>query len=355
MSRLQLEVFLKRDDWNLQLDLDLQLEGATAIFGHSGAGKTTLLRILAGLEQVPGCRVGYAGQTWQDDDAGVWIPPHKRRLGYVFQESSLFEHLSVRGNLSYARKRARGTLDTDRALKQLGVGELMDRRIATLSGGEKQRVAIFRALLSYPQLILMDEPVVALDAASRESVLRCIQLCHREIGAPIVYVSHALDEVARLADRIVLVKDGRLVTVGPAAEVLLHPDILARPDEGLETLVEARVREIDARYGLVRLGFAGGDLWVTDGHLQEGQLVRVRIMARDLSLTLERQQGTSIQNIVAGRIVHIRAADSAQIIVELDAGGVHLLAQITRRSAVRLGLEPGLRVFAQIKSVALLS
>lgn len=377
-STLSIKAEQARDDFSLSIDAKIDLSGITAIFGKSGAGKSSLLRIIAGLDKLPNAHVVFGTEAWQVDVAGnnksIWRPAHQRRIGYVFQHPSLFEHLTVEGNLEYARKRAHPQ-PSDHAkshinafsehseidiLTSLGVKPLMSRSVRGLSGGEKQRVAIARALLSNPQLLIMDEPVSALDVVSKEEVLEVIQWLHQSIDIPILYVSHSLSEVARLADSILLIKDGKVIEQGEAARMMLHPEISIDTNLLLETIIDATVAEIDERYGLCRLEFSGGALWVNHKNLLLGQPARARIMARDLSLALEKPKNTSIQNIVAVSIVSFRdLADSensasSQCLVELDANGVSLLAQITRRSVDQLGLVVGQAVFAQIKSVALL-
>lgn len=367
-SNIRVEAQDERGDFSLNLDLDIQARGVTAIFGRSGAGKSSLLRTIAGLDRIPAAQVQFAGQVWQANQASgqdggqaaIWVPPHKRNIGYVFQNTSLFEHLSVRGNLDYARKRVatghgRDSGFSEQKLSKLGIDLLLDRPVSALSGGEKQRVAIARALVSNPQLLLMDEPVSALDAKSKEQVLATVQEIHRHVEIPILYVSHSLDEVARLSDRVLLMQEGRVLAQGATTEMLLHPAIAIDSGTLLETIIDAELVELDEHYGLSRLAFAGGDLWVASQRLQKGDRVRARIMARDLSITLEPQQQTSIQNSVPAIIVRMREPEGAQVVVELDASGCRLLAQVTRRSADRLKLEAGKQVYAQIKSVALLS
>lgn len=363
MSRLRVRAVDQRGSFVLDIDAEIQLQGVTALFGKSGAGKSSLLRIIAGLDHIPGNRVNFDQEVWQNDQQKICLAAHQRQVGYVFQNPSLFEHLNVKGNLDYARKRASARpytgdqTDSTDFLSALGVDHLMSRKVSGLSGGEKQRVAIARALLSRPRILLMDEPVSALDGASREEVLSLIQSIQKKLSIPVIYVSHSLDEVARLADQLVLIEEGRIRAQGPTVDMLLHPGIaLQSMNRAAETIVDARVVELDEKYGLCRLAFAGGDLWVANQSLAVGDQSRARIMARDLSITLERQTGTSIQNIVEAQVRGIRDdGQGAQLLVELDARGCKLLAQITRRSRDQLGLFEGKAVYAQIKSVALLN
>jgi molybdate transport system ATP-binding protein len=328
----------------------------TAVFGPSGCGKTTLLRAVAGLEPAARGRLRIDGETWQD--ARGFVPPHRRAVGYVFQEPSLFSHLRVAGNLRYALKRVPSgerRVSMDEAVRLLALERMLDRDPVSLSGGERQRVAIARALLTSPRLLLMDEPLAALDQRSRAEILPFLERLHERLALPVLYVSHASDEVARLADRVVLMEAGRVTGSGPVAEIFTRLDLpLARADTA-EAVVEAVVAGQDPDYHLSHLDFPGGRLTVPGTDLPTGRRVRVRIPARDLSLTLERQSGTSILNILPVRVEGLAREGPAQCIVRLDAGGVPLLARVTNRSAAELELRPGAEVFAQIKSLALLA
>jgi molybdate transport system ATP-binding protein len=329
--------------------------GVTALFGPSGSGKTTLLRAIAGLERDPVglCRVGET--LWQD--GAFFLPTHRRPLGYVFQEASLFGHLSVRGNLEYGLKRVppderRVTLDEAAAL--LGVAPLLDRRPHGLSGGERQRVAIARALLTSPRLLLMDEPLVALDRASKREILPYLERLRDELAMPVLYVSHAPDEVARLADHLVLLDAGRVRVAGPLRALLTRLDLAREQGIEAEAVVEARVADHDPIYHLTYLDFPGGRFSLARNSLPVGQRVRLRVLARDVSLTLERQTGTSILNIFPALVDGLAEDGPAQILVRLDVAGTPVLARITRKSASVLALAPGRRVYAQVKTVALL-
>ena len=355
--------------FDIQLDLEILAAGVTVVFGPSGSGKSTLLRTLAGLQRFPDAYIQFHDQIWQK--AKLCVPPHRRRIGYVFQDPSLFEHLDVAGNLNYARKRAASatTADSmafksrfDHCLASLDLEDLMSRQVATLSGGQKQRVVIARALLSQPQLLLMDEPVSALDIPSKQQILGSLRRLVEELEIPLIYVTHSLDEVAQLADRVVLMDAGRVLEQGPVADLLLSPKLRRMSNSGAETLLEVEVVELDDDYGLARLRFAGGDLWVTNRQLNINDRTRVRLLARDLSIALEPPGQSSIQNRLRATVVSIDRdlhgqgqETDGQAMVELDAGGHRLLAQITRKSADELSLEPGLNVYIQIKSVALLN
>ncbi len=345
---------LRRGAFTLDVDLELPGRGVTGLFGPSGCGKTTLLRALAGLEHDPGgyCRVGDA--VWQDGDRTLAV--HRRPLGYVFQEASLFPHLTVRGNLEYGLRRvprARRRVGLPEVAELLGLGELLGRRPAALSGGQRQRVAIARALLTSPRLLLMDEPLASLDRASKGEILPYLERLHRELALPVVYVSHAPEEVARLADHLVVMAAGRVRAAGPAAELFARLDLARDQGDDAEALVEARVAGHDEAYHLSHLDFPGGRFHVSRGALEPGETARLRVLARDVSLTLERQTDTSILNIFPAVVTEVAATGPAQVLVRLDLAGTPLLARITRRSAAALALAPGKRVYAQVKSVAL--
>ncbi len=346
---------LSRGGFHLDVAFGVPARGVTALFGPSGCGKTTVLRVFAGLERPPGGLLRVDGETWQDGRR--FLPPHRRGVGYVFQEPSLFPHLNVRGNLEYAARRAprNGAVALDEAVALLGLEALLSRRPGELSGGERQRVAIARALAATPRLLLLDEPLAAVDVARRQEILPYLERLHRELAVPVIYVSHAPDEVARLADHLVLMEAGRVLDHGPVAGMLTRLDLPLARGPDAEALVEAVVAGHDDRYGLTYLDSAAGRFTVTGCDVPAGRAVRLRIAARDVSLTLERQTGTSILNIVPATVEALAPVGPAQVTVRLDAGGVPLLARITRKSADALGLAPGRRVYAQAKSVVLLS
>jgi len=329
--------------------------GVTALFGPSGSGKTSLLRCIAGLERARG-HLTINGERWQDDARGVFVPTHRRPLGYVFQEASLFPHLSVRGNLEYGWKRiasAERRVAFEQAVELLGIARLLDRSPTRLSGGERQRVAIARALLTSPRLLLMDEPLSALDQASKADILPYLERLHDELSIPVLYVSHLVDEVARLADYMVFLEQGRVRAAGPINELLTRLDLpLAHADES-EALIDATVAAHDEEFQLTYVDFPGGRVSIARQPFPIGHPVRVRIRARDVSLTLERQEHTSILNIFPARVLDVADDTPSQVMVRLDAAGAVLLARITRKSAAALGLERGARVYAQVKSVAL--
>jgi molybdate transport system ATP-binding protein len=355
-----------RVDWpgfSLEVDEQLPARGVTALFGHSGSGKTTLLRCIAGLERTGQGRLGFNGEIWQDAD--TWVPTHRRPIGYVFQEASLFPHLSVLGNLRYGQKRSRGwgaradvrtaRFSLEQAVELLGIGHLLARRPAALSGGERQRVGIARALAVSPRLLLMDEPLSALDFARRQEVLPYLERLHDDLEIPIIYVSHAPDEVARLADHLVVMDGGRVLTAGPLNAVLSMLDLPIRLGEDVGVVLDAEVAERDERWHLLRVQCAGARLWVRDNGAALGAHVRVRILARDVSIALEQIDDSSILNTLPARVESIGDEDHpALALVRLDLGSAVLLARVTRRSVAHLGLAPGASVWIQIKAVALL-
>ena len=342
-------------DFALDVDIELPGRGVTALFGHSGSGKTTLLRCIAGLERAPGGYLGVGGEIWQDGEA--FLPTHLRPIGYVFQEASLFPHLSVRRNLEYGLKRvapAVRKVSLDHAVELLGIGALLARMPGRLSGGERQRVAIARALAVSPRILLMDEPLAALDLARKQEILPYLERLHDELEIPLLYVSHAPDEVARLADHIVVMDAGRAVAAGPLTETLARLDLPIRLGEDAGVVLDAVVAERDAEWGLARAAFDGGAVWVRDGGHAIGQHVRVRILARDVSLALTRHAGTSILNILPAVVAEIvEDGHPALALVRLNVGGSPLLARLTRRSVHTLELVPGKQIHAQIKAVAL--
>jgi molybdate transport system ATP-binding protein len=345
-----------REGFSLDIDLSLPDRGITALFGPSGCGKTTLLRAIAGLEPGIRGRLEVAGQTWQAEN--IFLPAHKRPLGYVFQQPELFPHLDVRRNLQYGMKRlpaAKRKVSIDDAVSLLGIAHLLDRRPDQLSGGEQQRVAIARALAVSPGILLMDEPLSALDEARRQEILPWLESLHDELDIPVLYVSHSRDEVARLADHLVLIEEGHARASGPIGELLTRLDLPLSRGVGAEALIEARVAGHDRDYGLTWLDFPGGRFSVVQSALEMGSPVRLRLLARDVSLTLEPQAGTSILNIFPATVEDLASDGDARVTVRLLAGGVPLLAQVTRKSADLLRLTAGKQVYAQAKSVAVLS
>jgi molybdate transport system ATP-binding protein len=341
------------------LDVSLAVPGrrVTAIFGPSGSGKTSLLRSIAGLERDGNGYLAVNGEVWQDDASGVFLPVHRRPLGYVFQEASLFAHLDVRGNLDFGLRRVPGSqrrVSLEQAVELLGLQALMQRMPESLSGGERQRVAIARALATSPRLLLMDEPLASLDIARKAEILPYLERLHDELDMPVLYVSHAPDEVARLADHLVLMDAGRVTASGPTRELMTRLDLPLAHGDAAAAVLDAVVSTVEPDWHMSHAEFPGGRISLLNPSLQVGQRVRVRIQARDVSLTLQRQEGTSVQNIFPVTVTSLADDSPGQFMVALDAGGSALLARITRKSAQSLQLRPGSRVFAQVKGVAVL-
>lgn len=363
MNPIRARLRIERGGFVLDVDLSLPGRGVSALFGPSGSGKTTVLRAIAGLERAPGGLVVAGDEVWQDDAAGVFVPTFKRAVGYVFQEPSLFPHLSVRDNLEFGRKRA-ARADRRAAGRQpglaatadlLGIGHLLDQMPGQLSGGERQRAAIARTLLAAPRLLLMDEPLSALDLKRKLEILPYLERMHDELALPIVYVSHSTDEVARLADHLVLLDDGKLKASGPLGQTLARIDLAQAFDDDAGVVIEAVVSGHDED-GLTRLSFEGGMLYASRREALPGSRVRCRIHARDVSLAIERPRGTSIVNILPALVTATASASApGQVMVSLQLGQTTLLARITERSRRELGIVAGAQVWAQVKGVALLA
>jgi molybdate transport system ATP-binding protein len=333
--------------------------GITALFGSSGAGKTTLLNLIAGLARPASGRIAVGQRSLYDSGAGIDLPAHRRRVGYVFQEGRLLPHLTVRQNLLYGRffakgRKAAAISSFEHAVELLGIGHLLDRRSGSLSGGEKQRVAIGRALLADPSLLLLDEPLASLDTPRKAEILYYIERLRDEVGIPMVYVSHSLDEVVRLADSIVLLSQGRVLGTGPVREMMSRVDLrpyLGRHEGG--AVLDARVAAQDLDSGLAMLDFGAGMLEIPDVNALVGERVRIRVRARDVSIALNRPSGLSIRNVLPGTVIDLEKHEGPSLDVTLDLGGTPLIARITRKSSLELGLRPGLAVFALIKSVSI--
>lgn len=347
---------IARGDFTLDVNLNVPSQGITALFGPSGSGKTTLLRAIAGLEHYRDGFLKVGDMTWQQDNH--CLPSHKRPLGYVFQEASLFTHLSVKRNLDYGCKRvpkSEQKIALEQAIELLGIEQLLQRKPGTLSGGERQRVAIARALCASPSLLLMDEPLASLDQTRKQEILPFIESLHQSLDIPIIYVSHSTDEVARLADHMVLLDAGSVAGTGAVQDMLTRLDLPLAHDRDAEALIEATVTGHDDEYDLTYLDFAGGRFTVGRKELSPGTSVRLRIAARDVSLTLAHQSGTSILNIFPATVDELISEGKSQVTVRLIVGDIAMLARVTRKSASILELKPGKQVYAQAKSVALLS
>ncbi len=348
---------LERPPQGLEVDLTLPERGITVLFGPSGAGKTTLLRCVAGLERADQALVRVADEVWQDDAAGVFLPPWQRAIGYVFQETCLFEHLNVRANLEYGQKRVRAAapqIALEACIDLLGIAHLLQRSPAQLSGGERQRVAIARALATQPRLLLLDEPLAALDQARRHDILPWLERLRDELRIPMLYVTHSADELARLADTLVVLEAGRVRAQGPVTEVLAQIDSPVVLGEDTGVLLTGSIDARDPDWHLVRVAFDGGRLWLRDSGWAIGRRARLRVLARDVSIATEAPQHTSIQNLLPCVVQSIAPdAHASQVLVQLRCGGSLLLSRITARAAHTLQLAPGNAVWAQVKSVAL--
>jgi molybdate transport system ATP-binding protein len=356
MSEIKAQFTAQLGQFSLDVNLQMPGRGVTALFGHSGSGKTTVLRSIAGLERFPGELV-VNGEVWQDEK--FFMPVHKRPIGYVFQEASLFPHLSVKQNLAFGLKRI---AEQERQLKMeqvvgwLGIGYLLSRSPNRLSGGERQRVAIARALLTSPRLLLMDEPLSALDTNSKTEILPYLERLHAELSIPVIYVSHSPDEVARLADHLVLMEKGRVIADGPITELMTRLDLSIARDREAESILETVVAAHQPEFHLSQLSFPGGTVNTRMLSVPEGTPQRVRIHARDVSLSLNPHEDSSILNILPATILEFAPLTEWQMLVRLGLGpdaSIPLLARITRRSASHLELEPGKKVYAQVKSVVL--
>jgi len=329
--------------------------GLTALFGRSGSGKTSLINAIGGLIHPDHARIVVGDEVLTDTDRDIFVPRHRRRTAYVFQEGRLFPHLTVRQNLLYGRWFTRPLQrhgDFTQVVDMLGIGHLLRRRPGLLSGGEKQRVAIGRALLASPRLLLMDEPLASLDEDRKAEILPYIERLRDETRLPIVYVSHSIAEVARLASTLVILSEGRIAAAGPAAEVMarLASPLTGRPETG--AILETRIVDHDAAFGLTRLRAAAGELRVPRLELAVGSKVRVRIRARDVMIAIREPTGLSALNVLPGVITEIGPSDGPIAALRLDCGGDALIARLTRQSIATLKLSHGTRVYAVIKSVA---
>lgn len=341
---------LKRSGFSLDVDADIPMQGITGVFGESGAGKTALLRCIAGLEDAATGRLVIAGEVWQDET--VSRPVHEREIGYVFQEPRLFAHLDVRQNIEYGRRRGRrADVGFDEAVELLGLRELLDRRVDTLSGGEAQRVAIARALLRSPRVVLMDEPIASLDRVRRNEILPFLDGLHAALSIPVIYVSHSIDEVIRLCDHLLVMEHGRIVAAGEIQQVLLRADLPLLGGEEAGAILHASAIGQDADDGLTRVAFDGIRMWVP-GAYDNGARLRLRIRANDVTICREDHGGSTVLNMLPATVESIREDTESAELVQLAVGPERILARVTRRSRALLNLAPGDEVVAQIKSVA---
>ena len=365
MTSIHLQIKINRAAFSLDVDLQLPGQGISAIFGPSGSGKTTLLRAVAGLEKNQDGCIQIGANIWQDSQRGLYLPTWQRSLGYVFQESSLLPHLNVTENLNFGLKRALKTMGSTpsqaskalhASIELLGIGNLLQRMPNELSGGERQRVAIARAIAMQPQLLLMDEPLASLDTARRQEIFPWLSKLRDELKMPMLYVTHSAEEVTRLADHLVVLDKGQVKAQGPVGEVLtqvVNPVVVG---EDAGALIEGCVGAVDSQWHLSRIDFEGGSVWMRDAGLPVGKAVRIRILARDVSLATSEPQNTSIQNQLRGSIQSITPdAHPSQVMVVLKCGAEEVLARVTKRAVDELDLQVGQPLWAQVKSVALVA
>jgi molybdate transport system ATP-binding protein len=358
MASIEAQFHLPFPGFTLEADVQLPGKGVTALFGHSGSGKTTLLRCIAGLEHAPQGFLRVNGKLWQDSKQNVFLPTHKRPLGYVFQEASLFPHLNVRKNLEFGRKRTsfvRNLNGLEQAVELLGISHLLERMPDKLSGGERQRVAIARALAVCPQVLLMDEPLAALDLKRKQEILPFLTRLHSELDLPILYVTHSPQEVTQLADHLVVLDAGKVVASGTLAETLTRLDSPMAQGKQASTVLQVQVCGHEPEFHLSQVQFAGGVLSLPYQQAAAvGTALRLRVYARDVSITLQPPAQTSILNVLPATVTGMAHDREGRTMVRLNLGGVPLLSHITRKSASVLGLEKGMPVFAQIKATAIL-
>lgn len=345
---------LDKQAFSLDVDIKLPNNGITAIFGVSGSGKTSLLRCIAGLDKADHGYISVNDRVWQSDSQ--FLPTHKRPLAYVFQEASLFPHLTAQGNLDYAIKRSDGVTEASyqQVLAVMGLNSTLQRYPNQLSGGERQRVAIARALLIQPQLLLMDEPLASLDAHRKQEILPYLEKLRSAFDIPIFYVSHSLDEITRLADHVVLMDQGKVAAQGHLMDVFSRIDLPFNLGDETGVVIFGHITERDAQWGLARIAFNGGELWVRDQGDAIGQRLRVRLLAKDISLALSSHEDSSILNKLSVKVDEISDdSDASMVLVKLKLGSEYLIARLTKKSLHQLQLIEGKQVWAQIKSVAI--
>jgi molybdate transport system ATP-binding protein len=355
---ISLRYELQREDFHLDTDVEIPMHGITGVFGESGSGKTTLLRCIAGLEQNATGRLVVGGDVWQDQSQNVSRRVHEREIGYVFQEPRLFRHLSVQQNLNYGRSRsgkAAADISFDQVVQLLGLEKLLHRRPEALSGGEAQRVAIARALLRAPKVVLMDEPLAALDRSRKDDILPFLDRLHAELSLPIIYVSHNIEEVCRLCDHLIVIENGKVLANQDLQSALVRMDLPILSGDEAGSVVHGTVRSYDPDYELTQFEFAGGNLSVPGMFAEIGSNARLRIRASDISLCRDQPQQSTILNTLPVLIDEFQEVDGPSVLVRLKIGTDFLLARITRRSRHELNLRPGDNVFAQIKAVAVRS
>ncbi len=344
--------------FHLDVDLSLPNSGITVLFGESGSGKTTFLRCIAGLERAPQAYLEVNQQVWQDSTSGLFLPTYRRALGYVFQDAQLFPHLTVADNLAFGLKRIKnnvGTTDLKTVVELLGIGALLKRLPERLSGGERQRVAIARALVLNPDILLMDEPLASLDAKRKQEIMPFLKRLHQELTIPMLYVTHDQQEVAQLADTLIILSNGEVQAFGAIEEMQNRVDISLAQERDAATVWQATIAEHESNYHLTRVDFLGGSISLPTIAANIGTPLRIQIYARDVSITLEPSMASSILNVLAATITDITDDNQGRSIIRLQIGNQTLLAHITHKSAVLLKLQLGMKVYAQIKGISILN
>ena len=352
---IECKIKIELNDFTLDAKFTIPDKGISVVFGPSGSGKTTLLRAIAGLEKSDSGFLKIGDSVWQEGNN--FVPTHKRQIGYVFQDAALFSHLDVKGNLTYVTKRTEGLSGDfiDSIYNLLDIKPLLNRSTVQLSGGEKQRVAIARALLTNPKILLLDEPMSALDLKRKNEILTYLDSLHNQLDIPILYVTHSQDETSRLADHLMLIEGGKIIGNGPVNEMLTRLDMPMSHSADAISIIDAKVISRESDFDLMHLEFSGGQFIVPDNGLPINSNVRIRVAARDVSLTKNKQTDTSILNIFPALVEQIVPEGKAQVIVRLKINDFILLACLTKKSAAMLQLESGLSVYVQVKSVAILS
>jgi molybdate transport system ATP-binding protein len=353
---LNVSVIKQRGSFTLRADFQAPTPGIVALFGRSGCGKTTTINILAGLLAPDAGRVELDSRILEDTGAAIRVPAEERCMGYVFQDSRLFPHFNVLGNLRYGLKRAQRTtraIELEQIVALLGLESLLKRRPHQLSGGERQRVSLGRALLSQPRLLLLDEPLASLDVARREEVLPYLEKLRDTLSIPMVYVSHQFDEVLRLATHVVLMDAGRVLAQGPLSQISVLPELrsIVGPD-AVGAVVEGTVTRLDAENLMTELRVGRGTLYVSVANAQVGARVRVQLLARDIILATQPPQGLSVRNALAGTIVQVEPDEQQAMLVTVDIGGEKVLSRVTRHAAAELQLRAGREVWVLVKAVS---
>ena len=357
-AAIKLQRLQARSRFELDADFELEAEGITALYGQSGAGKSSILRCIAGLERHANCTIRYGDSVWQSPLDDIFLPPEQRAVAYVFQDNRLFPHLNVARNLQYALRRRfaeHGPCMAD-VVDWFGLKTLLAHYPTHLSGGEARRVALARAALSAPQLMLLDEPLSGVDQSGKNAMLLAIRQLQQQLGCPMLYISHHIDEVSQIADHLMLLEAGKIVNQGPLIELCSRIDASLAHEQDAAAILRCRVVSKDTDFALTEVSCGDGQpLFVSDSRLHVNQLVRIRVPARDVSIALSKAQDSSILNILHTQIDALEDTHSSRVLLRLKVGDQTLLARITRKSVQQLGLRAGMHVFAQIKSVALLN